>query len=372
MTRSAGGVFDAVKDLFTSPVFDGQQISIFSYNDRYIELDLPQWNNIPIYLFRAGPMLWSLKARNAVITSQADILHMVALWRYPHLFILDWRSNRTEPILCSVHGMLDSWIVKSQGRVKRLISKFLFDKALLAVDCFHALCQKELEDIRAYGLTQPVAIIPNGVNLPHNTLHTQRTDTKKHLLYLGRLHPKKGIDTLLRAIGTIRKNGNRAIENWVVEIVGWDHENSRERLEKIARSCSIEDIVTFHGGVFGEDKMRIYSMSDAYILPSHSEGLPMTILEAWSWRLPVIMTPQCNIPEGYEVGAAIQISPEIDSVVRGIEELFEMSQSERQAMGQRGYDLVVSQFTWDRSAEKMLELYRWLKFGGEKPEFVYE
>lgn len=131
-------------------------------------------------------------------------------------------------------------------------------------------------------------------------------------------------------------------------------------------------MVSFHGGLFGEEKTKMYATSDAYILPSHGEGLPMTILEAWSWKLPVIMTPQCHLPEGYDADAAIRISDNIESVRDGIVELFMMGDEERYSMGNRGYQLVKEQFTWDASARKMIELYEWLITKKNKPEFVYE
>ena len=87
--------------------------------------------------------------------------------------------------------MLDPYIIKKQGKIKRIIANIFFSKGLKAVNCYHALCQKEMEDIRAYGLKQPIAIIPNGINLPKTTKKYVKPDSNYHLLYLGRLHPKK-------------------------------------------------------------------------------------------------------------------------------------------------------------------------------------
>ena len=145
-----------------------------------------------------------------------------------------------------------------------------------------------------------------------------------------------------------------------------------DRITQKKNSNNLKEIVIFHGGLFGEDKIKMYANADAYILPSHGEGLPMTILEAWSWKLPVVMTPQCNIPEGFEANAAIRIEDNVSSIKQGLQTLFNMSDEERISMGNRGYKLVSENFTWDASAQKMIMLYKWLTNQGEKPDFVYE
>lgn len=372
ITRAAGGVFDAVRNLFINPSFKGCNITIYSYTDKYISEDISQWGKLPIVLFQPRYMLYSMKAKRKLLNTQTDILHMEALWRYPHLLMATWKKKRKEPIVCSPHGMLDPYIIMSQGKLKRIISRLFFQKGLEAVDCYHALCQKELEDIRAYGLKQPVAIIPNGINLPNSNKTYPKEDTFYHLLYLGRLHPKKGIDLLIQAIALIKEEMPNLLHNWKIDIVGWDHENTFAKLQSLVKKNELQDIIVFHGGLFGEKKIKMYANANAYILPSHGEGLPMTILEAWSWKLPVLMTPQCNIPEGFQYNAAIRIEDNVLSIKKGIQSLFQMDEETRIKIGENGYQLVKEKFTWDVSAKKMLQVYNWLINHTEKPNFVYE
>ncbi|WP_296262056.1 glycosyltransferase [uncultured Phocaeicola sp.] len=373
ITRAAGGVFDAVRELFTNTAFSTHNLNVISFRDEYCDMDVSQWNGLPIQLFDAGILLYSSKAKQALLNANADILHMEALWRCPQLWMTDWKKRyANRPIVCSPHGMLDPYIIQSQGRFKRMISNLFFQKGLEAVDCYHALCQKELEDIRTYGLRQPVAIIPNGINLPNTTKSFKRKDNKKHLLYLGRLHKKKGVDMLLTAIIRIKTEKPNLLADWHIDIVGWNHENCQAELERIVHEGHLEEQVTFHGGLFGDDKLRMYATSDAYILPSHGEGLPMTILEAWSWKLPVVMTSKCNIPEGFEANAALRIDDTIESVKQGLIKLLSMNPEQRKNIGVNGYQLVKEKFTWDASAKKMIQLYAWLFGNASKPSFVFE
>jgi poly(glycerol-phosphate) alpha-glucosyltransferase len=114
--------------------------------------------------------------------------------------------------------------------------------------------------------------------------------------------------------------------------------------------------------------------ADAFILPSFSEGLPMSVLEAMAYRLPVLMTDHCNLPEGFAAEAAVRIGTGLRGQPMGIDEgmctLMEMSDSERVAMGQRGRALVEERFTWPQVAAQMKEVYEWVLGGGETPGCV--
>lgn len=372
ITRKSGGVYYAVRDLFTNKVFQDYDLHLYSFYPKEYECDIKTWGNIPLTLYQANFFLYNNKMSKDIINNNFDLLHMETLWRYPQLIMEKWRNKSNHPIVCSPHGMLDPFIITNQGILKRLFARLIMQKSLEAVTCFHALCKKELEDIRSYGLKQPIAIIPNGIHMPiKKTIYT-KIDNYKHLLYLGRLHKKKGIDYLLYAISQIKNQSPKLLTKWQIDIVGWDDEGFKSKLEDIVNKNNLQDTVVFHGELFGEAKDSIYATADAYILPSHGEGLPMTVLEAWSWKLPVIMTSKCNIPEGFEANAAIKVEDTLLSIKEGIIKLLKMSEEERQIMGQNGYQLVKEKFTWDKSAEKMLQLYKWLLYNTDKPDFIYE
>jgi glycosyltransferase involved in cell wall biosynthesis len=242
--------------------------------------------------------------------------------------------------------------------------------------CLRALCEAEVQSIRAYGMRNPICVIPNGVDLPELAdISKIGTDTpvfrkfaqgRKILLYLGRLHPKKNIANLIRAWKKTLDSHPSMKQSWVLAIAGWGESAYEEKLKDLAAVPS----VVFLGPQFGGEKNACYHACDAFILPSLSEGLPMTVLEAWAHAKPVLMTPECNLPEGFAAGAALQIGTGPEEITAGLKQLTEMSDDDRRATGARGRTLVVTKFSWPRIGEQMRSVYEWVLGGGATPDTV--
>ena len=94
------------------------------------------------------------------------------------------------------------------------------------------------------------------------------------------------------------------------------------------------------------------------------------VLEAWAYGKPVLMTPECNLPEGFATCAALRIEPMTESIVEGLTQLFDMSTDERHQMGKLGLDLVKDRFTWSKIAIEMKSVYEWMLGGGVAPPCV--
>jgi poly(glycerol-phosphate) alpha-glucosyltransferase len=176
--------------------------------------------------------------------------------------------------------------------------------------------------------------------------------------------------------------------SWVLAIAGWDQGGYERTLKQLANDLglSFADVgnhrskvsvqqstassLAFLGPQFGAEKDACYRMCDAFILPSLSEGLPMTVLEAWAYGKPVLMTPECNLPEGFAAGAALQIGTTPEEIAAGLKQLNEMSDDDRRTMGARGRSLVATKFSWPRIGEQMRLVYDWVLGGGPTPRTV--
>ena len=192
------------------------------------------------------------------------------------------------------------------------------------------------------------------------------------MLYLGRIHPKKGLPNFLRAWAAVRDRTRREAGEWTLVVAGWDQGGHEGELRRLAAELGVETSVHFTGPLFGTAKASAYRHAQAFVLPSFSEGLPLVVLEAWAHALPVVMTPACNLPEGFAAAAALDARPEVESLTQALATLFQLDESGRTAMGQRGRALVEQGFTWSNVARQMHEVYGWMGHGRPRPSCIME
>ncbi|MBA3834120.1 MAG: glycosyltransferase family 4 protein, partial [Chthoniobacterales bacterium] len=130
--------------------------------------------------------------------------------------------------------------------------------------------------------------------------------------------------------------------------------------------------VIFLGPQFGEAKASCYRHCDAFVLPSFSEGLPMVVLEAWAYAKPVLMTPECNLPEGFAAQAALRVGTTVEDIKEELEALFAAPEVALTEIGKRGRELVENRFAWKRIAAQVKITYEWMLGGGSKPGCFFE
>lgn len=372
LSRNGGGIFTVIKELFQSRKFkdsDYTDMYFLGYLDKYSCVDsnlLP--GNIKcfqVWFKGINKIFYSLKLKQYLSqeVSENDIIHLHSLWLYLSVLSTKLQKKKNIKKVVSTHGMLDKWALKNGNLKKKIALKLFENNNLNTADCIHALCEREYRDIRKIAPNVPIAIIPNGIYLPSSIKKATSNKVKK-LLFISRIHPKKGLVNLLHAWAKLRP------DNWKLIITGPDENNHLRELRDLATNLKLNEHIEFTGPKFGKDKEDLLLTSNAFILPSFSEGLPMSILEAWSFKLPVVMTPECNLSEGFDFNAAIKIEANPDSIAKGLEELFSMSDSQMSEMGNKGYKLVKESYTWDTVAQQMVQLYDWVLGKIENPDFI--
>jgi glycosyltransferase involved in cell wall biosynthesis len=382
LSRNAGGLFESVRRLHQSLAeIPDVNVVVLGLRDEFTTVDLPFWQPVPVQAFSVlGPHRFGFAPRlsKALLEMDCDIVHTHGIWMYLSIAVTKLYRRRKVPYLISTHGMLDRWAMKNSFWKKRMAHAGYEGAHLRNAACVRALCEAEAQAIRKCGLTNPVCVIPNGIDLPGldgnqlaalgGPLQTLKTSGRRILLYLGRLHPKKGLPNLLKAWSKTQIEKQR--EEWVLAIAGWDESGHESDLKKLTSDLGILTSVTFLGPQFGEAKMSCYYQCDAFVLPSFSEGFPMVVLEAWAYGKPVLMTSECNLPEGFESSAAIRISTGVQDIEHGLRQLFDMSAADCQTMGERGKKLVIERYSWSRISAGMKGVYDWVLGGGPKPECV--
>lgn len=371
VSRSAGGLFDALRNLALG-IANGNRYSpsVMGLSEPNFERDRSLWGKVEAEAFRVrGPRAFGYAPglSRALYLKDPALIHIHGLWIYPSVAAIQW-SRCGKPFVVSPHGMLDPWALKNSRWKKRLSAVLYENRHLREAACLHALNLSEAEAMRAYGLKNPICVIPNGVELPIEPDAKPAPGGSRNLLYLGRLHPKKGLPLLVEAWCRVQRMAEES--GWRLIIAGWDQLGHQSEVQTLAAKLHADSSIDFVGPQFGEAKAALLREASAFILPSLSEGLPMSVLEAWSWRLPVLMTTNCNLPEGSKAGAAIMMEPDMEDISKALAELFSMDRIEREAMGARGRRLVEEKFQWARVAEQMTQVYDWVLGRGPRPACV--
>ena len=377
ISRNAGGVFEIERRLAQSLInINEVNIKIFGIKDDKTEDDLKLWLPFQPEIYKVwGPLSFGFSPDlvSKLKGNNFQLLHLHVLWLYPSIASLKSKL----PFVTTINGMLDEWAVKNSSLKKKIVSFLYESNALKKASCLQANTMKEYEDIRKFGLKNPVCIIPNGVDVPENIEELMRKEApwnnvvekgKKVLLYLGRIHPKKGLTNLIKAWSDEVKKLPHGKLEWNLVIAGWDQEGYEQQLKKLVQELGLEKTVHFLGPQFNENKALTFAHADSFILPSFSEGLPMAVLEAWAYNLPVLMTPQCNLPEGYQYNAAVYIEPSVKGVSEGLNKLFSFSERDLHEIGKAGKQLVIQRFDWNKVAAQMHRVYQWMLDESHAPE----
>jgi glycosyltransferase involved in cell wall biosynthesis len=365
VSRQGGGVFEAIVGLSRGlQALPSVEVHVVGLRDAMTDADAASWGDIPVTAGEViGPEAFGYSSAYAEALSRIrpDIVHVHGLWMYATAAALRWTMRTGTACLASPHGMLDRWAL-GHASVKKRVARLLYqDRYFRHAGCLHAVGQSEFEAIRMFGLPNPVCVIANGVAPAGAAAHGPAwretlLPSAKILLYLGRLHPKKNLPAFLRAWAACRD----VWADWHLVIAGWDDGGHRAELEALVAELSLDGNVHLVGPQFGREKTATFAAADAFVLPSLSEGLPVAVLEAWSHRLPVLMTPQCNLPEGFEAGAAVRLGPQAEEMAVQLRAWFGTGRDALVAMGDAGLRLVKQRYDWSSLAAEMASVYRWM------------
>lgn len=376
-SRSNAGIFMAARGLVRAEVARGDlKVGVFAATDEFVDADREQWDEATVRTLPARPPAafnYTPGLLDAAAAFNPEIVHLHGLWLHNSFVARSLARRNGAKVVTSLHGMVSSWALRHH-RFRKKITFALYERAnLQATGCLHALSPVERDDARSLGLTAPIAIVPNGISGPEDPAilaRHHRPDDTRELLYLGRLHPVKGVDDLLRGWAAFRRDGGAVSASWKLNVAGWGEPAYRTTLEALVAELGIADSVVFSGPKHGDDLWRAYAGADAYILPSHSEAMPMTILEAWISGVPVLMTRECGLASGLAAGAAMMTGRSAPEMGAAIAAMAALSDEKRQQMGAAGKALVARDHSWAGVAEAFAELSMWLGRGARKPDFV--
>lgn len=291
---------------------------------------------------------------NKMMHADLDLLHLNGIWQLPSLQAANWAGKTKRPYLISPHGMLDPWIV-ARSKFKKRLARLAFErKSWRRASMFHALTDAEASDVFSSTGREAIAVIPNPISVLKTMPQRQIRKGTQRIVYLSRIHPKKNVETLVDAWLAIEALG---IEQWQLDIYGWGTENNCAALKARIKAAS-SSRVAFHGSIFGQDKAAVLENARFLILPSHSEGLPMAILEAWAVGTPTLMSQACHLSLGFSAGAALDCGTTLAEVSASLRRAMALSHDQWRKMSQNAAALALGSFSDDVVGKRLANIYR--------------
>ena len=371
MSPEWGGPVVGVQGLTSALVRNGVVCEIVAPIGRRVGTDVVTVERVPVHRFATAffARFWTAYSTklSAFVDEQLaagdfDIVYIHETWHYGSYAAARAAIRHGVPYVQVFHGALDPWRVQ-QKRLRKFVYAWAVQKRLAnSASALHVLTHTEKAQVEKLGVAAPAFVIPNGVDSDRTDAVPDTSDFlgrytrlngKRVILFLGRIHPIKGLDILARAFSIVASR----IEDAVLLVVGPDEDGTRSAIESILRESGVLDRVVFTGLLTGNDKAAAFACAEIFVLSSHSEGFSHAILEAMEAGLPVVISEQCHFPEvaAHDAGLVVQASaaPVADAIgaLLSDDEL-------RTRMGRNGRELVTARYTWDAVAGSVIDMVR--------------
>lgn len=375
MSPVAGGPVTSVQGLTRALVREDVHCEIFTIRRDVSEADVMRDSCIPIHQFEPGFLarFWNAYSkrlantlRNRLTSGTFDLVHVHEPWHYPGFVAFRAVRKYAVPYILTPHGALDAWCLQHKAMKKRIYTRLIQNHILKFAEALHALTQEEQARIVELGYKTPVFVAPNGIDAaPFEDMSNASDFLAKHpglsgkrvILFLGRLHPIKGLDVLARSYIKI----SRMFKDAVLLVVGPDGDGTRKQMEATLKTASALDSTVFTGMLTGKDKLAALACADMLVLPSYAEVFGHVILEGWATGLPVVVSRRCGLAADVsEHGAGLVVEPNDDRALTQAIRTLLLDGKLRVRLGVAGRKLVKEKYTWQAVAASMADLYRTL------------
>jgi glycosyltransferase involved in cell wall biosynthesis len=306
--------------------------------------------------------------RDRVNDNSPIVLHSHGMWQANAWYACDLSRSMGARVVISPHGTFGRAAFEGGSWIKRPVWLLRQRPNCVRASCFHATAVSEAEEIRERGFKQPVAIVPIGIDsAPPDQQGRPRLKT---LLFLGRVHPKKDIPTLLRAWRAVEQQ----FDEWSLCIAGSDASyyapsGHLSDVKSLARTLGLTRVM-FAGDVHGQAKRELLQNVSLFVLPTKNENFGVAVAEALAHGVPAIVTkgaPWAGLEE-HKAGWWIDFG--VEPLVHALRQALSSAPEQLAAMGARGREWMIRDFSWDVVGAKMADTYRWLHGQRPKPDWV--
>lgn len=345
---ASGGVRTVVQDLSNHLVLNNVSSEIFTTRKENEDLV----NFFPSKKGVALKWCYSKELGCAIEAGpNSSIQHVHGVWMYPQYKGLKEGVKQGFSTVFTPHGMLEPWLWKQGYWKKKLYFDSLLKQNIEKSDIVHAITPAERDNLHnLLKKSKRIEVLPNLISVESIPDIVSVGSCDKYILFLGRIHPKKGIDLLISAFSKIKD------KTLLLKIVGKKNSYSEE-LIALVDSLGLSERVVFCGHVTGVDKFRLFKEAWVFVAPSFSEVVGMVNLEAGLMKTPVITTYQTGLLPDWGKNGGVLIHPQVDQLIQSLDMVSQWSDSERQERGNSLYDFIMKEYSWENKMGDWISLY---------------
>ena len=377
LSLTAGGPTRTITQLSSALAsFSGSEVRLISQAIRGSSILLPSGSAVKSHIDQtASPLSFKFglpahrAMKRAFTQMQPQIIHFNGIWHPLNHWCIRVAQRHTIPFVIQPHGMLEPWALEWRALKKRIALAVYQRRDLESAALLVATSEREAENLRHLGFQNPIAVIPNGIDLV-GMKYSSNTDAFtprkcRYALFLGRIHQVKGLMNLLRAWAKIRPEG------WVLQLAGPDEAGHLGDVLALAEQLGVSDQIEYLGEFDDRAKWAIYRGADLFVLPSFSENFGIVVAEALSQGLPVITTTGTPWKDLRTYGCGWWVDPSEAGLCNALREAFTQPAGGLIEMGVRGRQYV-QRYDWLVIADQMFDVYRWVLGQGALPSCLFK
>ena len=350
--RMAGGI-STYMQVLAKPLGTMAEVHIMTHaSENPLPMENCKVHDIPRYRPFSG--VWKKAVVDLLDSVRPDIVHVNCCWTPDCAMIQRLAQKRGYKVVLTPHGMLEPWIIKRHYWTRKVPALWLYQKAAVQrADCVQATAESERDNLLKLGYNTNIKVVRLGIDA--ESIEMKRSWKKsRQILFLSRVHVKKGINFLVEAADVLRNE----LQGYKILVAGEGDADYVEAMKRMICDRGLQDIVQLIGGVYGDEKWRLFQTSDFFVLPTHSENFGLAIAESLASGTPVITTvgtPWSDLNSS-EAGAWIEIGTE--PLVETLRRFLSLSEDELETMGRNGRKLIETKYSAHVMAEQMMVVYK--------------
>lgn len=350
--RMAGGISTDMQVL-AKPLGTMAEVHIMTHaSENPLPMENCKVHDIPRYRPFSG--VWKKAVVDLLDSVRPDIVHVNCCWTPDCAMIQRLAQKRGYKVVLTPHGMLEPWIIKRHYWTRKVPALWLYQKAAMQrADCVQATAESERDNLLKLGYNSNIKVVRLGIDADGIEMKKSWKKTRQ-ILFLSRVHVKKGINFLVEAADVLRNE----LQGYKILVAGEGNADYVEAMKRMICDRGLQDIVQLVGGVYGDEKWRLFQTSDFFVLPTHSENFGLAIAESLASGTPVITTvgTPWNDLNSSNSGAWIEIGTQ--PLVETLRRFLSLSDEDLETMGKNGRKLIETKYSAKVMAEEMMEVYQ--------------